>query len=67
MIALSDRVFGWDSDYDILFDASLEAIRDDPWPYVEGVGETFWDFLSQRYAPEPRERPVPIPDLPAGS
>ena len=65
MIALSDRVFGWDSDYDTLFDASLEAIRADPWPYVEGVGETFWDFLSQRYAPEPRERPVPIPDLPA--
>jgi hypothetical protein len=65
MIALSDRVFGWDSDYDVLFDASLEAIRADPWPYVEGVGETFWDFLSQRYAPQPRERPVPIPDLPA--
>ena len=36
MIALSDRVFGWDSDYDILFDASLEAIRADPWPYVRG-------------------------------
>lgn len=65
MIALSDRVFGWDSDYDVLFDASLEAIRADPWPYVEGVGRTFWDFLAQRYAPAPRERPVPIPDLPA--
>jgi len=64
MIALSDRVFGWDSDYDTLLDASLEAIRADPWPYVRGVGETFWDFLSQRYAPEPRARPVPIPDLP---
>ena len=63
MIALSDRVFGWDSDYDVLFDASLETIGADPWPYVEGVGETFWDFLSQRYAPEPRERPVPIPGL----
>jgi hypothetical protein len=63
MIALSDRVFGWDTDYDVLFDASLEAIRKDPWGYVEGVGETFWDFLSQDYAPEPRERPVPIPDL----
>ena len=37
MIALSDRVFGWDSDYDVLFDASLEAIRADPWRYVEGV------------------------------
>ncbi len=65
MIALSDRVFGWDSDYDVLFDASLEAIREDPWPYVRGVGETFWDFLSQRYSPEVRERPVEIPEQPA--
>lgn len=65
MIALSDEVFGWDSDYDVLFDASLEAIRADPWPYLRGVVDTFWDFLSQRYAPEPRERPVPIPEQPA--
>jgi hypothetical protein len=65
MIALSDQVFGWDSDYDVLFDASLEAIRADPWWYVRGVAQTFWDFLSQRYAPEPRIRPVPIPDQPA--
>ena len=65
MIALSDRVFGWDDDYDILFDASLEAIRADPWPYVRGVADTFWDFLSQRYSPEVRERPVPLPELPA--
>jgi hypothetical protein len=65
MIALSDRVFGWDSDYDVLFDASLETIRADPWWYVRGVADTFWQFLSQRYAPEPRERPVPFPELPA--
>jgi len=65
MIALSDSEFGWDSDYDVLFDASLEAIRAHPRRYVEGVAETFWDFLSQHYAPSPRERPVPIPDLPA--
>ena len=25
LIALSDRVFGWDDDYDVLFDASLES------------------------------------------
>ena len=50
MIALSDEVFGWDSDYDLLFDASVEAIREDPWWYVRGVAGTFWDFLSQRYA-----------------
>jgi hypothetical protein len=65
MIALSDRVFGWDDDYDVLFDASLEAIRADPGHYVRGVADTFWDFLSQHYAPEVRERPVPIPEQPA--
>ncbi len=65
MIALSDQVFGWDTDYDVLFDASTEAIRADPWGYVRGVADTFWDFLSQRYAPAPRTRPVPIPELPA--
>jgi hypothetical protein len=64
LIALSDSVFGWDTDYDVLFDASLEAIRADPWPYIRGVGDTFWDFLSQHYAPAPRTRPVPIPELP---
>jgi hypothetical protein len=65
MIALSDKVFGWDTDYNVLFDASVEAVRADPWWYVRGVADTFWQFLSQRYAPETRERPVPIPDLPA--
>jgi hypothetical protein len=64
MIALSDRVFGWDDDYDVLFDASVEAIRAHPWSYVRGVADTFWDFLSQRYAPELRERPVTYPPLP---
>lgn len=63
MIALSDRVFGWDTDYQVLWDASLEAIRADPGWYLRDVTDTVWAFLSQRYAPEPRERPVPIPDL----
>jgi hypothetical protein len=65
LIALSDQVFGWDDDYDVLFDASLEAIRKDVSGYARGVADTFWDFLSQHYAPEVRERPVPFPDLPA--
>ncbi len=64
MIALTDRVFGWDSDYDVLFDASVEAIRADPWDYVSDVSDTVWTFLSQRYAPEQRVRPVPIPPQP---
>ena len=29
------------------------------------MARTFWDFLSQRYAPEPRERPIPIQEQPA--
>ncbi len=65
MIALSDRVFGWDADYDVLFDASVEAIRQEPWSYVSDVSDTVWTFLSQRYAPEQRVRPVPIPPQPA--
>jgi hypothetical protein len=65
MIALSDADFGWDTDYQVLFDASVEAIRADPGWYVRSVARTFWDFLSQRYAPAPRERPVPIPAQPA--
>jgi hypothetical protein len=64
MIALSDRVFGWDSDYQVLYDASVEAIRADPGWYLRDVTGTFWDFISQRYAPEPRVRPVVIPEEP---
>jgi len=64
LIALSDRVFGWDDDYDVLFDASLESVRAEPGRYVRGVADTFWDFLSQRYAPEVRERPAALPVLP---
>lgn len=64
MIALSDRVFGRDDDYDVLFDASVEAVRADPSDYAGDVAGTVWDFVSQRYAPEPRERPVPIPEQP---
>ena len=59
MIALSDEVFGWDSDYDVLFDASVEAIREDPWWYVRGVADTFWDFLAALRARAPR---APRPD-----
>ena len=65
MIALSDQVFGWDDDYAVLLDASLEAIHADVDGYLRGVVDTFWDFLSQHYAPEVRERPVPIPAQPA--
>ena len=48
LIALSDRVLGRDSDYELLFDSALEAIRDDPATYVRGVADVLWEFLMQR-------------------
>jgi Dolichyl-phosphate-mannose-protein mannosyltransferase len=48
LIALSDRVFGPDSDYEVLFDSAVEAIQEHPGTYVRGVADTFWEFLMQR-------------------
>ena len=35
--SLTDRVFGWDSDYAILRDVGLEAVREHPGTYAAGV------------------------------
>ena len=48
LIALSDREYGWDANYDVLFDSALEAIREHPGVYARGVADTFWQFLLQR-------------------
>jgi hypothetical protein len=37
---LSDQVFGWDSDYEILRKAGVEAVRTHPRTYASGVLET---------------------------
>ena len=65
LIALSDSAFGWSSDYDVLFDASVEAIRQRPRDYADAVGSTFWQFLSQRYALGAVEKDEPIQRGPA--
>jgi hypothetical protein len=44
---LSDQVFGWDSDYAILRDAGIEAVRKHPGAYASGVLETVWQQLSE--------------------
>jgi hypothetical protein len=58
---LSDEVFGWDTDYSVLRDAALEAIRDEPEKYAAGVGGTVWRELSEPYfrivAPDEPEQP----------
>ena len=51
---LSDQVFGWDSDYGVLRDAGLEAVRAHPGSYASGVLGTVWDELAKAYF-----RPVP--------
>jgi hypothetical protein len=45
LVWLSDRVWGWDSDYRKLGDASQEAIRRHPGTYTRGVGRTIWQQL----------------------
>ena len=48
LIALSDRLLGRAENYDVLFDSALEAVREHPGTYFEGVAETIGDFLTQR-------------------
>jgi len=47
LFLLSDQVFGWSSDYAVLRDAALEAVRAHPGAYASGVLETVWLQLSE--------------------
>ena len=67
LIALSDRVLGRDSNYDVLFDSAVEAIRADPESYARGVADVVWEFLTQRPIREsiaPRAQTAPTPPSP---
>jgi hypothetical protein len=67
LIALSDRVFGRASNYDVIFDSAIEAIREHPGTYLSGVADVFWDFLMQRPIREgvaPRAQTAPEPPRP---
>ncbi len=44
---LSDQVFGWDSNYEILRGAGVEGVRAHPGIYARGVSGTIWDELSK--------------------
>jgi hypothetical protein len=43
--SLSDRVFGWDSEYTMLREAGIEAVRAHPGAYGKGVARTLWELL----------------------
>jgi len=43
--ALSNRLWGWESDERILRDVGIEAVRAHPTIYARGVATTVWDLL----------------------
>jgi hypothetical protein len=45
LIVLSDRVWGWNSNYSTLQNAGLEAVEAHPLTYAHGVAKTVWDEL----------------------
>ena len=47
LISLSDRVFGWDTNYSVLGRSAREAVRRHPWGFSRGVATSFWQELSQ--------------------
>jgi 4-amino-4-deoxy-L-arabinose transferase-like glycosyltransferase len=54
LIGLSDRVFGWNSDYEVLGQAAREAVRRHPSKYARGVARSMWDELNQPLYVSPR-------------
>ncbi len=73
LISLSDRLWGWDSDYEHLGAAAWEGVRAHPGLYGRGVLGDFWEELSQplfagRTAPETgEETPPPAAAAPSGT
>jgi hypothetical protein len=59
---LSDQVFGWDDDYEILRRAGVEGVRAHPGAYAGGVLETVWEQLSKAFF-----RGVGVSDGPAAA
>ena len=46
---LSDQVFGWSTDYEVLRRAGVEGVRAHPGTYASGVLGTVWDQLSKAF------------------
>jgi hypothetical protein len=61
LISLSDRVFGWNSDYKVLGEAAREAVERHPGAYARGVLGSMWDELNQPLYVSPRTPPAPVP------
>ncbi|MBI3979868.1 MAG: hypothetical protein HY331_16960 [Chloroflexi bacterium] len=60
LVGLSDRTYGWDSDYSVLRQVALEAIAAHPRPYLKGVVGTLSTMLvgnHEQQAPAKRTSP----------
>lgn len=67
LLWLSDREWGWDSNYRKLRDASWEAIRRHPGTYTRGVGRAVWQQLWWPLYHVPPGTPPPRAQSPGGS
>jgi hypothetical protein len=47
LISLSDRMWGWDSDYELLGRVAREGVRTHPWTFAHHVVGELWEELSQ--------------------
>ena len=71
LIGLSDREWGWDSDYAVLARVGREAVRAHPGTFARGVAASYWEVLSQplfagreavaELAPVPNQGGAPAP------
>jgi len=61
LISLSDRVFGWNSDYKVLGEAAREAVERHPGAYARGVLGSMWDELNQPLYVSPRTPTASVP------
>jgi hypothetical protein len=69
LISLSDRIWGWDSDYEVLGRVAREAVRENPGTFARSVAEDFLKELSKplfagRVAPVPASIPPATPPSP---
>jgi hypothetical protein len=67
LISLSDRVYGWDSDYSILGRAAREAVRRHPGTFAWAVSQDFVKVLWKPYFAGRVATPSPSEGAPAAS
>ena len=63
VVGITDRLWGWDSDYAQMRAVGMEAVRAHPLRYVSGVGKTTFEelwkplFVASRTTPPKRRAP----------